>query len=209
MNKLKVKQITISKHQDSKMLEMIYNVVDSYYIEKNTEIKKTENKDIKKTENKDIKLISFPHKIFLEIFNNKNILVITHFNFNDINIFNSYTNISKNIDMVKQIISELKEEMSNIIDCYNYIITKYEPKDFEVIINHFNLNYLYKLIIKFETNIKKMNILLNIIKYIIDTTIPITEKIQQIEDKKKDLILLHKIVEITHSDILTKCNDIY
>jgi hypothetical protein len=217
MNNLKVKKITlISNNQDSEMLEMIYNAVDSYCNEKNKQIKIACNLSLEKRKgakkeikDKSIKFVSFPHKIFLEIFNNVNFSIIVNFNFNNISIFN-YPNILKNIDIVEQIIIELKKEISNIIDCYNSIIKSYNPKESEIIINHFNINYLYKLIIKFETNLKKVNIILNIVKCIIDDiNISIKEKIRQIEDKKKDLILLHQIVDISYKDIITKCNDIY
>jgi hypothetical protein len=84
------------------------------------------------------------------------------------------------------------------------------PKENKIIINHFNINYLHKLILKFEIHIKNMEILLIELKSINDDSgIPIIQKLKKIEEQKNKLLSLQNILIINYTDIITKCNDIY
>jgi len=167
---------------DKEMINTICNIVNEY-----CDINKISAK-ITTKKSKSI-LVSFPHKTILEILNNKSFLTTIHFNFNNINLFNIscslYPILMGNIDIIKKIMKEFKDEIYLILDCYNSVMTK-NPKQNEIIINHFNMNYLYKLILKFEIHIKNMEILLIELKSINDdSSSSIIQKLKKIEEQKK------------------------
>jgi len=96
-------------------------------------------------------IIMFPHIEINKELNNEKIK-----NLYDCNYLATPNILFKNIHMVILLIKKIKNIVYPILQEYSNIVNKFNIQNNEIIINYFNINYFYKLLIVFLKKVKIM-----------------------------------------------------
>jgi hypothetical protein len=181
---------------DSTMIEMISDFVDKIY------------NNGKKNSSK-MNTIVFPCENIHSILDSENFTIIINYDFIKLNRFTIVSKcpiILKLIHRIKSAIIKIKKDILSISHGYKNLITRFSVTESEILINHFNIDYFYKLLVKFIRNLKKIILeITNLFTFVRDNFIT-TDRI--INKYKSDIIDIQTLLIINISDMKSKLNDI-
>jgi hypothetical protein len=156
------------------------------------------------------KTIMFQHEKIDDILNNITMRNLYNYDFKRINKFSviyQYSTISVILKVVDKLMNKIKNMVYPMLIEYNRLLNNFEVKEDKIIINRFNLDYFYKLILHVLKNSKTLNQLMAQLCKYVKSNFYIDD--QKFDKYKNKLIKIHKFVQINLHDLNTKIEDIY
>lgn len=156
------------------------------------------------------KTIMVEHEKINNILNNVTISNLYKYDFSKINKFSvihRYQTVNIIVKVVIKLINKLKKMIYPILIEYNRLIELFDIKENKIIINRFNINYFYKLILNILNACKFLKkTMRDICEYTKNKFIINEAKFNKFKDK---IINIHLFIQIYLRDLSFKLEDIY